>query len=109
MDVKTPCAHSVAYGNQQKIAYEQSYTLEHFLQFLAGDVDSAGSACAAITPEMFAVYDNNGNFIEYDEKAYNEALANLTLAKSGSNTNTNGGVMGLIDVAAQISAANGGR
>lgn len=106
---------TAAFGNQVSVDYENSCTLEHLLQFMGGDVDQAATACAAITPAMFGAPitadfpDGDPNGAGFDSKAYNDALANYTLAKSGANTNTSStGVMGLIDVAANIGAANGG-
>lgn len=87
-------------GNQQKIDIEKSYTLEHFLKFMAGDVDNAGSAGARITPSMFGAPvttecpDGDMTSPSFDSKAYNEALTNYNLAKSDCNLNLTGGAMG---------------
>lgn len=101
-------------GNQQKIDIERSYTLEHFLKFMAGDVDKAGSAGARITPSMFGAPvtaefpDGDMTSPSFDAKSYNDALANYNLAKSDNNLNLTGGVMGLIDLPPNISGANDG-
>jgi flagellar hook protein FlgE len=101
-------------AGQQNVDHEQSYTLEHFLAFLAGDVDRTGTTSAAITPAMFgapvsADYpDGDANDPAFDRLAYQDALANVSLAAANVNLNTVGGVMGLVDVPPSISAENGG-
>ncbi|MCC8165883.1 MAG: flagellar hook-basal body complex protein, partial [Planctomycetes bacterium] len=104
-----------AISGQQSVDYEASYTLGHLMTFLAGDVDDPGTACAAITPAMFGAEvtadypDGDPASATFDEAAYNEALADLTLAKSTSNQGTDQtGAMGLVDVPPQISQENGG-
>ncbi|MCC8190811.1 MAG: flagellar hook-basal body complex protein [Planctomycetes bacterium] len=107
---------SSPFGIQQKVDVELSYTLEHFLVFLAGDVDSTASACAMITPAMFgavvsdAYPDGNPDTMTAEQfQAYEDALTNYTMAKSQANTNTsNTGAMGLVDVGPNISIENGG-
>lgn len=85
-------------ANQVALDYEKSYTLEHFLTFLGGDVNQTAAVCADISLDMF----------DGDVEAYNQALADLTLAKSSTETGGSTGVMGLVDVAPMVTVQNGG-
>ncbi len=98
------------FGIQQKVDIERSYTLEHLLKFMGGDVNKPGTACETITPAMFGATPT----VQYPEgdpatfpdanarKAYEDALKNVNLAKSDSNFNTTGGIMGLVDLPPNI-------
>ncbi len=88
----------VAYDN------EQSYTLGHFMSFLAGDVDEPSVMAQNITPEMFGY----GQVAEWDQAGYEKALQNSKLASTLSNLDTSGGAMGLLSVPPKISEANYG-
>ncbi len=92
------------FGSQEQLDIEKSYTLEHFLTFMGGDVDQPGAAAVRITPAMFgapvteAFPDGDPNDAAFDKNAYEDALANVSLATSDRNLGMNGGVMGLIDL-----------
>jgi flagellar hook-basal body protein len=102
------------FGGQQKLDVEKSYTLEHLLNFLGGDVDQPGAAATRITPAMFGAPvtadhpDGDPDDPAFDKNAYSDALANHSLAKSDRNLGTGGGVMGLIDLPPNIGADKGG-
>ncbi len=102
---------------QQALDIEQSYTLEHFLKFLAGDVDEPSVACMAITPAMFGAPTNDPEYPdgnpnapanEWDRAGYEAAMENVKLAQSGRNLDDSGGAMGLLSIPPRISAANYG-
>lgn len=100
---------------QQPVNVEQSYTLEHFLRFLAGDVDEPSSVCGRITPAMFgapATVDfPDGDMTQeppFDRVAYEQALHNIALATADSNRDTSGGVMGLLSLPPKIGSSNYG-
>ncbi len=102
---------------QQPIDIEKSYTLEHFLKFLAGDVDEPSVACMNITPAMFGAPtddpkypDGNPNASgdQWDRAGYEAALQNVRLAQSSRNLDEAGGAMGLLSIPPRVSAANYG-
>ncbi len=107
--------HPPPFGSQQKLDIEKSFTLEHLLKFMGGDVNKPGLAAAHITPSMFGAA-VTANYPEGDpatltgdgRKNYEDALANVHLATSDGNYNITGGVMGLIDLPPNIDPNNFG-
>lgn len=103
-----------SFNGQVPINQEKSYTLEHFLKFMAGDVDRPTSACQNITPAMFgapvtADYpDGDFNKPNWNRAGYEAALKNVQLATSEGNLDTIGGAMGLLSIPPQISSKNYG-
>ncbi len=106
------------FNGQQAIDREKSYTLEHFLKFMAGDVNEPSVACQRITPAMFgapvtAEYPD-GNYLDPawagsdGQYFYEQALRNVSLAEAEGNYDTVGGVMGLLSIPPQISDLNYG-
>ncbi|MCD8351684.1 MAG: flagellar hook-basal body complex protein [Planctomycetaceae bacterium] len=101
-------------NGQTAVGREQSYTLEHFLKFMAGDVDEPTVACQNITPAMFgAVVDDdypygNPSSPSFDKLAYDEALKNVSLATSDTNMDSVGGAMGLLSIPPHVSDKNYG-
>ncbi|MDR3210573.1 MAG: flagellar hook-basal body complex protein [Planctomycetota bacterium] len=100
---------------QQPLDIEKSYTLEHFLKFLAGDVDEPSIACDRITPAMFgaAVTDeypegNPYSLVGEGLTAYTAAMQDVMLAKNSRNLDTVGGAMGLLSLPPQISSMDFG-
>ncbi|MCL2000235.1 MAG: flagellar hook-basal body complex protein [Planctomycetes bacterium] len=102
------------FNGQQSVDRELSYTLEHFLKFMAGDVNEASVTCQRITPAMFgAPVDTDypdGNYVQtgWDRYGYELALKNVALAESEGNWDNIGGVMGLLSIPPQISNLNYG-
>ncbi len=104
------------FNGQVSMDREKSYTLEHFLKFLAGDVDEPTVACQDISPAMFGAivqlpdfpYGNPATMTTDERTAYEVALANVNLAKSDGNMDDIGGAMGLLSIPPQISGANNG-
>ncbi len=78
--------------------HEKSYTLEHLMKFMAGDVDEPSTVGQNITPEMFG-YPNP----DWKESEYQAALENTRMATSITNLDTTGGAMGLLSIPPKIS------
>lgn len=104
-----------AFDEQVAINQEKSNTLEHFLQFLGGDVDDPTAMCQDITPAMFGAvvseeypYGNAKTLSPEQESAYKAALANTSLATNDQNRDLVGGVMGLLSLPPKISDSQGG-
>ncbi|MDR0361382.1 MAG: flagellar hook-basal body complex protein [Planctomycetota bacterium] len=99
---------------QQPLGVEQSYTFEHFLKFLAGDVDEPTAAFPAITPAMYGAPvsaefpDGDMSSTLFNRAAYERAIQNVALATSSRNMDSTGGVMGLLSIPPKISAGNYG-
>ncbi len=89
---------------QIPVDHEKSYTLEHFLNFLAGDVDEPSTASQNITPEMFG-YGVDEN---WDDVGYRAALENTRLATQSRNQDDIGGAMGTMSIPPKISDAKFG-
>ncbi|MDR1535591.1 MAG: flagellar hook-basal body complex protein, partial [Planctomycetota bacterium] len=102
------------FNGQQSLDREQSFTLEHLLKYMAGDVDEPTVACQRITPAMFGAQitvdfpDGNYNDTNWNREAYEAALANVSLAEHDVNRDSIGGVMGLLSLAPRISDQNFG-
>ncbi|MDR1612813.1 MAG: flagellar hook-basal body complex protein [Planctomycetota bacterium] len=99
---------------QQPVGIERSYTLEHFLKFLGGDVDEPTSAFPAITPAMYgapvtgAYPEGDMSSPDFDRAAYELALRNVAVTKSARNLDQAGGAMGLLSLPPRISSTNYG-
>ena len=103
------------FNGQVSIDREQSYTLEHFLKFLGGDVDEPTTACQNISPAMFGAkvtsdypLGDPDTMLADQKSAYETALLNISLAKTNSNLDETGGAMGLLSIPPHISDKNGG-
>ncbi|MDR1520224.1 MAG: flagellar hook-basal body complex protein, partial [Planctomycetota bacterium] len=102
------------FNGQQSLDREKSFTLEHLLKFMAGDVDEPTIACQQITPAMFgAPVDADypqGNYVAagWNRSSYEAALANVRLAESDANQDQVGGAMGLLSLPPRISDMNYG-
>ena len=106
------------FNGQQAIDRERSWTLGHFLAFMAGDVDEPSIACQNITPAMFGApitvdypdgdYDDPTWRASAGRMQYEEALRNVSLAIDEGNWDTTGGVMGVLSIPPKISDANFG-
>ncbi len=100
---------------QQSIDRERSFTLEHFLKFMGGDVNEPSTVGVNLTPAMFgAAIDpdhpyGNYNDANWDRRGeYDAAMKNFALAKDLRNMDSIGGAMGLLSIPPQISDAHGG-
>ncbi|MDR1744939.1 MAG: flagellar hook-basal body complex protein, partial [Planctomycetota bacterium] len=116
------------FNGQVATDHEKSYTLGHFLIFMAGDIDEPTLAAQDITPAMFgAPVDANyplgnpyppagtlptdatwGAWISGGRAAYEDALKNVQLAKDSLNRDDIGGALGLLSLPPHISTGNGG-
>lgn len=101
---------------QIAVNQEKSHTLEHFLIFMAGDVDKPMTVCQNISPEMFG-WEDRQNFDppqdpmgddEWDSAGYQAALTNSKLASAANNLDSSGGALGLLSIPPRISDKNGG-
>jgi flagellar hook-basal body protein len=102
------------FNGQQSVDRELSFTLEHLLKFMAGDVDEPTIACQRITPAMFGAPitpdfpDGNYNDLTWSRDRYEAALRNVMLAEHDVNRDEIGGVMGLLSLPPRISDLNYG-
>ncbi|MDR2392057.1 MAG: flagellar hook-basal body complex protein [Planctomycetota bacterium] len=102
------------FNGQQALDREKSFTLEHLLTFMAGDVDEPTVACQRITPAMFGAPvtsdypEGDYNSTSWNRAGYETALANVRLAESNANLDSVGGVMGLLSLPPRISDLNYG-
>ncbi|MCC8180435.1 MAG: flagellar hook-basal body complex protein [Planctomycetes bacterium] len=102
------------YSGYRSTGNGQSFTLEHFLTFLGGDVDEPTVMAQNITPAMFgapvtADYPNGDHTAaNWDREGFEEALNNVSLASQSANLDSTGGAMGLLSIPPLISEYNGG-
>lgn len=95
---------------QVAVNQEESYTLEHFLTFMAGDVNKPMTVCQNISPEMFGWEDTDPpmGLDDWNSPGYQEALANTKLATAANELDQAGGALGLLSIPPHISDKNGG-
>ncbi len=89
-------------NGQISVNRQKSYTLEHLMKFLGGDVDEPTAAAQNISPAMFG-FDEANPTADWDQEGYEAALKNVGMATDDSNMDATGGAMGLLSIPPQVS------